>query len=370
MHLILFFTFDYSLLTWSESGYLTREMKLYNYLISKGVKVSFVTFGDEKDLDILHDSKINIVPIYSIVDKSKFKVINIIKSFFIPWKLINRLDTKSKKIIVKQNQLLGSWVSIIFNSLIKSKLYTRTGYDMYQFSIKDMKSLHKRFMYYMLTQLTILFSDKYSVTSNSDLNFLKKRFFGTKNILIRPNWVEEGMINPKKQITSTLLSVGRLEKQKNFQDLLLSIKDTGFKLDIYGEGSLKEELINLSNQLGVDLKIFNNIENKELLNVYKKYKYFISSSSFEGNSKVILEAMANGCITIVKDIENNREIIENQESGILYTDDLKQVLLGLKDGAYENINFSLNAKNRIENNYSKDKVFANYFSDFVNLYNS
>ena len=37
---------------------------------------------------------------------------------------------------------------------------------------------------------------------------------------------------------------------------------------------------------------------------------------------------------------------------------------------YENINFSLNAKNRIENNYSKDKVFANYFSDFVNLYTS
>ena len=58
----------------------------------------------------------------------------------------------------------------------KSKLYTRTGYDMYLFSIKDRKNIYKRFLYLILTQVTLLFSDRYSVTSNSDALFLKKKF--------------------------------------------------------------------------------------------------------------------------------------------------------------------------------------------------
>ena len=367
MHLVLFFTFDYSLVTWLKSGHLTRELKFYNFLISQEIEVTFITYGDSSDLKILDNSKINVIPIYSLINKSKYKIINILKSIFIPFRILKILNINSKNIIVKQNQLLGSWVSIIFKLISNSKLYTRTGYDMFLFSIKEKKAFYKKFLYLILTQVTILLSDYYSVTSISDSSFLKKRCFGAKKIVIRPNWVEEGLIETERQYSNTLLAVGRLEKQKNFQDLIYSLKDTGFKLDIYGEGSLKQELISLSKDLHVDLKIYNNIENDELLNIYKKYKYFISAAIFEGNSKVILEAMANGCIVIAKDILNNSEIIEDSVSGLLYTDNLSEILVSLKDNKYDNVNLVKNAKNIINKTYSKDIVFSNYLLDFKTL---
>ena len=367
MHIVLFFTFDYSLATWLKSGHLTRELKFYDYLVNKGVEISFVTYGDNEDLEILKDSKINILPIYSLSKKSKYKFVNILNSIFIPFMLKKRIDTRSKKVIVKQNQLLGSWVSIIFKIITNAKLYTRTGYDMYLFSVKENKSLFKRFLYFLLTQITILFSNYYSVTSYSDANFLKKRCLGTKKILVRPNWVETGSETNGKKYDDRLLAVGRLEEQKNFHDLLYSAKETGFKIDIYGEGSLKQDLLNLSKSLNIKLRIYDNIENDDLLNIYNKYKYFVSSSNFEGNSKVILEAMANGCIVIAKDIENNREIMKVNNSGLLYKDNLSEILIKCKNNDFKHIDFIQNAKNTIENYYSKEIIFSDYLSDFKKL---
>ena len=57
----------------------------------------------------------------------------------------------------------------------------------------------------------------------------------------------------------------------------------------------------------------------ELLNIYKQYKVFISTSYFEGNPKTILEAMSSGCVVIASDIENNKEIIKNNENGLLFS---------------------------------------------------
>jgi len=367
MHIVLFFTFDYSLVTWLKSGHLTRELKFYDYLVKKGVEVSFVTYGGNEDLEILKDSKINIFPIYSLSKKSKYKFINILKSIFIPFSLKKKIDTQSKKVIIKQNQLLGSWVSIVFKIITKTKLYTRTGYDMYLFSVKENKSPYKRLLYFLLTQITLFFSDYYSVTSNSDKSFLKKRCLGSKKIVVRPNWVEIDLENNEKKYTNHLLAVGRLEKQKNFHDLLYSTKETGFNIDIYGEGSLKQELINLSKSLNISLKIHDNIENDDLLDIYKKYKYFVSSSDFEGNSKVILEAMANGCIVIAKDIENNREIIKDNYSGLLYTNNLNEILIKCNKDDYKDTYFIQNAKNRIKNYYSKDVIFSQYLSDFKKI---
>tara|TARA_A100001011_G_C14229681_1_gene808208 strand:- start:577 stop:1494 length:918 start_codon:yes stop_codon:yes gene_type:complete len=299
--------------------------------------------------------------------KSKYKILNFVKSFFIPYKLIKNIDTSSKKTIIKQNQLLGSWVAIIFKIISGAKLYTRTGYDMYLFSVKEGKNLLKKSIYFLLTQVTILFSDFYTVTSNSDAKFLKSRFLTNKKILVRPNWVEVPREPDHKRYNDRLLSVGRLEKQKNFEALLLSAKETGFKIDIYGEGSLKKDLEELSKRLDLELNIYNNIENDQLLNVYQKYKYFISTSNYEGNSKVILEAMANGCVVIAKDIENNRDILKDQ-SGLLYNDNLSEVLIRCKNDEFDNLNILNNSRSTIINYYSRDKIFSDYLSDFEDLY--
>ena len=78
--------------------------------------------------------------------------------------------------IVKQNQLLGSWISLIIKLLYKKPLYVRTGYDMYKFSLQENKKYLTRKLYQALTKYTLKFADLYTVTSNSDRKFLTDSF--------------------------------------------------------------------------------------------------------------------------------------------------------------------------------------------------
>ena len=79
---------------------------------------------------------------------------------------------------------MGSWISIISKFLNNIPLYTRTGYDMYEFSIKENKSPLKQNFYKLLTSFTLKNSDIYSVTSNCDYKFLSENF-KTENMKIR-----------------------------------------------------------------------------------------------------------------------------------------------------------------------------------------
>ena len=55
MNVILFFTYDISLKTWHETGLLERELKLFNKLISNGVNLTLVTYGDISDLNFINN---------------------------------------------------------------------------------------------------------------------------------------------------------------------------------------------------------------------------------------------------------------------------------------------------------------------------
>ena len=78
--------------------------------------------------------------------------------------------------------------------------------------------LQKNFILYINSK-TIFFSDIYSVTSSSDLIFLKSRFLNTKKLVKRPNWVDVDLSNNTFE-KNKILAVGRLENQKNFKELI------------------------------------------------------------------------------------------------------------------------------------------------------
>ena len=59
-----------------------------------------------------------------------------------------------------------------------------------------------------------------------------------------------------------------------------------------------------------------NLENTDLIKLYSKYRLYLSTSLYEGNSKSLLEAMSAGCVPVVSKISNNLEIV-NKENGLL-----------------------------------------------------
>ena len=171
----------------------------------------------------------------------------------------------------------------------------------------------------LLTQISLIACDIYSVTSQSDYKYIKNTyFFNSEKLILRPNWVlnsESEDIKTRKK--DCILSVGRLEPQKNYHYLINEVADTGFKLKIIGSGSLKAELLSLAKEKKLDLEISERVTYEELGNIYKKYAYFILPSVYEGNPKVLLEAMSNGCIVLASNIDNHNELIKNNKNGIL-----------------------------------------------------
>ena len=318
MNIVYFLTYGYSLETWSSSSALEREVKYFNYLSKNyGYKFHIVTYGNNEDTKF-SDYFINatILPIGSITKIPKNKYLGFIKSFYYPFKIKKHINEKSN--IVKQNQLLGSWVSIIFKYITNSKLFVRTGYDMYLFSKKENKKFLKILAYKLLTRLTIKFSDSYTVSSTSDMSFLEGNFNSQTKAHLLHNWVESFEVGKISDRESTIISVGRLEYQKNYEFLIKELSNLRLELQIVGEGSRKDELINLAKKFNTNLQITQRIDNKELTRKFMNIKLFVISSHFEGNPKVLLEAMAAGCIVFASNIKNHSEIIDEGINGFLF----------------------------------------------------
>ncbi len=361
MNIVYFLTYGYSLKTWSDSSALEREAKYFNYLSEKyNFKFIIFTYGDKEDLtyaSLFNNSKI--IPIYSHLNQFENSFINFLYSFLYPFKLKKLVEERN--FVIKQNQLLGSWVSCIFKIITRKKLYVRTGYDMYSFSIFDKKSLIKKIAYKILTKLTLRFSDLYSVSSETDLKLLSKNFKSRKNnIYLLRNWVQGPDSVQFKNREDRVISVGRLEYQKNFSYMLSEFQNTNYKLVIYGNGTKKNVLLRDSIKNKVNLELVDSIKNDDLIKVLNKSKYFILPSHFEGNPKSLLEAMSAGCIVLASNIENHKEIIEDGVDGFLFDLDegsLFNKFENIKTFKEENLSdISLAATLKIKNHYSIEKI--------------
>ena len=224
-------------------------------------------------------------------------------------------------------------------------------------------------MYYLLTYICLNISTLYTVTSETDFRFIKKRYIFKKDKLkIRRNWIVEGF--PKNINQSIILkernlvSVGRLEHQKDYHYLINAFNNSEYFLDVIGSGSLDNELRNLSSN---NVNFMGNINFEELNNLYEEYLFYVSATNYEGNPKSILEAMSKGCIVIAPDIPNISEIIKNNENGIIYNklnDNLIEIIENLKKDINKLNNISTKAVEHVKLNNSLNLATENEYKDY------
>ena len=113
-----------------------------------------------------------------------------------------------------------------------------------------------------------------------------------------------------------LLAVGRLDKNKNFKDIIEILPKLNMKLTILGEGEEKENLQNLAKRLNVNVEFLGFVDNP--YKYMKKAKLLVLTSLYEGLPNVILEANACGIPVIAYNcIGGTRELIENGKNGFL-----------------------------------------------------
>lgn len=375
MKVAVFFTFDYSLKTWDSSGTLDREFKIYQKICEKSsIDFIFFTYGDNSDLKLAESyPEFKIYPLYNKLKYSESKLKRILQSFYIPF--VYRKEFKEIDIL-HQHQLLGSWVVMFTKVIYKLPFLLRTGYDMANFARQNNKSIFMIKTYDILTFLSIKFCDLITVSNKSDYERLKKYSSLKKNekIVVRSNWVEirDTELNLESRHVNKILSVGRLEDQKNYKLLIneLSSMKNKMSLDIVGEGSLKANLENYAKSKNVEINFLGNLAFSELMSLYKKYTFYISTSKFEGNPKTLLEAMGSGCIVIASNIPNHKELIEDGKDGILFNlqnPDIENLLIELTKSKEYMKNLSISASRRISNSNNIDQLANLMVKDYQNL---
>ena len=122
----------------------------------------------------------------------------------------------------------------------------------------------------------------------------------------------------------TVMSTGRLKEQKNFPMLIKAFAKFNeqypeYTLELYGDGPLKDELLQLSSELGIQERVLFNDFCDDIFPIMARTSMFVMSSNYEGISNSMLEALAIGIPTICTDcpVGGAREMIENGVNGLL-----------------------------------------------------
>lgn len=139
-----------------------------------------------------------------------------------------------------------------------------------------------------------------------------KQYFGEKiqkKSIIIPNPIKEELKNfnvYSGKRDNLIVSVGRLEKQKNQKMLIdafakLSREFDSYNLVIYGEGSLRQQLEKQVENLNLANRVFLPGETDNIIEKIHKAKIFVLSSDYEGMPNSLMEAMAMGIACISTD---------------------------------------------------------------------
>lgn len=372
MNVLLFFTFKVSIKDWKNSGILEREIKYYENIKKKhNCSYTFFTYGDLEDKQILNslNTDINIITLFK-----KKKLNNSFLVFFYSLYYVIKNHKKLKKFeFLKSNQNYGSWILILLKWINKSKIISRCGYDLFHFSV-----LKKNPIKIIISYFICLFIYKNSniILSPSDFykNFISKFYFIDKKMIkVLPNFVDTNIFFPNDSISKykkRILFIGRLEKQKNIFSILKSISNSDYQLDILGTGSLKLKIIKFAIKNNCNIHfIAEKYSNNEIPQLLNKYKFFILFSLYEGNPKVLLEAMSCGLCAITSNTYGINNIINNFNNGIMLNlNDYSSILskISMLDEHLIN-NLSNNSSNFIKKNHSLEMISNLEFKYYSNV---
>ncbi|QQK07286.1 glycosyltransferase [Miniphocaeibacter halophilus] len=379
---ILLATDAYSVIV---NGVITSIKNLRRELISMGHDVKILTLSSNRHSYIDYDSNVVYLGSYDIskiYPDARFSL-----SYTNP--LIDSILTWKPDIIHTQSEFTTfSIARKIANKLDIPIIHTyHTLYEEYThyFSPSERigKYLAKKFtkrIYHKSTCMVVPTLKTYKVL---------KKYGIDENIYIVPTGLSMDKFSikyPKEELellkeelnlplkSKILISVGRIGKEKNIEELINYLTKMKFKnihLLIVGDGPYKNTLANLIKDYNLNNKItFTGlIPNDELNIYYQMADLFVSASTSETQGLTYIESLANGTPILCRDDECLEQTVINNYNGFRYnsfdefSEKLKLILNN--NGLYKN--FVENAVISVNENFSST-TFANKILEIYEKY--
>jgi len=320
MKLLLLLTTGMSLRRWAELGQISRELNIYQKLGEKIGHVYIHSYGKNEEnlvknypnLTVL--SKPNFVPEWRIRPK---RVFNYLYNFIT---LFSRKSIYKKVDIIKTNQFSGALWGVILKRFFGCKLVTRMGY--YHNYFKPLS-----FRTYCIERIVFRVTDSIIVTEPNAKVFIEKKYgLNTGIVQYMPNYIDTNVFLHKESAKNIdVLYVGRLNPKKNLKSLLRALKNISAKIVFVGNGPQREDLFQIAEDYSMNLRLIKKVANHQLPDYYNQAKLFVLPSFYEGNPKVLLEAMACGCAVIGANVNGINSIIEHKVNGYLCEKDFRSI---------------------------------------------
>ena len=201
------------------------------------------------------------------------------------------------------------------------------------------------------------------------------------NIQIIPFGVDTDFFKPlklpKNEDMFQILSVGYLIERKGFEYLIRAMKEVlkkhkNARLKIVGSGPLENKLKNMIIKLELqnEVEIIKNVSDEELLRLYNSSDLFVlpsitdSQGNTEGLGVVLLEAMASGLPVIGSNVGGTKDIIVDNETGLLFQEKNSQEIVDKIIFTIENKSkmnkLAENGLNFVEENFNWEIVAESY----------
>ena len=290
------------------------------------------------------DEKVSGLPSNVEIITNKFKLHRYLYALFLP--LLRRNEIK-KCDVIRAYHLSGTLPAVIAKFIFNIPFVFNYAFNYKRFAKIEKKYL-QFFLSYFLEPLAKAYADKIFVANKS---------FRMKKSVFLPNGVNTSVYKPKKRNIHNfvkILSVGRLENQKNFQSLIIAVRNLKVLLLIVGNGSLKVSLLNLARKNHVNLKILDNVPNNKMPGVYNQSDIFVSPSKIEGSPKALLEAMSCALPVIGTNTEGTNNIIADGQNGLLSKEDnpsIRRSILSLIKEPKVRLKLAKNARAFVKTNY-------------------
>lgn len=332
-----------------KSGQTDRFKKFYLPVLAKSFeKIYIFSYADEQVEGL--PNNVEVIP-------NKYKLHRYFYAILLPllqFKLIKNID------VLRVYHLGGTIPAIISKLLMKKPFIFNYAYDYPVFANIEQKSL-QRLLFILLKPLAVKFSDKIFVANRDLLGVLPK----IKSIYL-PNGVDTNFFKPLQKLQKTdhkiqILSVGRLENQKNFSSLIKAVSGLDIDLVIIGNGSLKDELVDLAKQRKVSLTIIDKVDNTHMPGYYNRADIFVLPSLIEGHPKVLLEAMACGLACIATNVQGIRDTVLDNETALvssINSSSIRSKILALIDNKELRNKLAKNAREAIKQSFSLDSLLA------------
>ena len=328
VQLVLFFTENMSLLSWDKSGLFDREVAIYRALQPYLRGITFVTYGDKRDLAFSN----RLPGIEILCNHRRFS-----PTWYRRWLALTAPSLRRGQVIYKTNQIRGSELPLRLSRLFSKPFLSRCGFS-FSFTMRKREGVKAEITKKAIALESQIYGQaRHIIVTTPQIKSLiiEDHDINETKISVIPNYVDTKLFYPKPDPLITenrLLFIGRLEPEKNIFNLITAVRGLDLELWLIGTGTLRGKLEQHAKNVGVNANFFGAQPHIELPKLLNAATAFILPSLYEGHPKTLLEAMSCGLPCIGSDIPSIRGVITSGETGLLCgikPEDIREIISNL-----------------------------------------